>query len=69
MKHNTDLRNAEFELTWNETNLRYLLTDVNPSQEKIEATKKRIDQVKVNIQGLKTETHASSAAMTKENKS
>jgi peptidoglycan hydrolase CwlO-like protein len=56
MKHNTDLRNAEFELTWNETNLRYLLTDVNPSQEKIEATKKRIDQVKANIQSLKNET-------------
>ena len=55
MKHNTDLRNAEFELTWNETNLRYLLTDVNPSQEKIEATKKRIDQVKANIQSLKNE--------------
>jgi peptidoglycan hydrolase CwlO-like protein len=53
MKHNTDLRNAEFELTWNETNLRYLLTDVNPSQEKIEATKKRIEQVKENIQNLK----------------
>jgi peptidoglycan hydrolase CwlO-like protein len=56
MKHNTDLRNAEFELTWNETNLRYLLTDVNPSQEKIEATKKRIDQVKAKIQSLKNET-------------
>ena len=56
MKHNTDLQNAEFELTWNETNLRYLLTDVNPSQEKIEATKKRIDQVKANIQSLKNET-------------
>jgi peptidoglycan hydrolase CwlO-like protein len=56
MKHNTDLRNAEFELTWNETNLRYLLTDVNPSQEKIEAVKKRIDQVKANIQSLKNET-------------
>jgi peptidoglycan hydrolase CwlO-like protein len=56
MKHNTDLRNAEFELAWNETNLRYLLTDVNPSQEKIEATKKRIDQVKANIQSLKNET-------------
>jgi peptidoglycan hydrolase CwlO-like protein len=53
MKHNTDLRNAEFELTWNETNLRYLLTDVNPSQEKIEATKKRIDQAKEKIQNLK----------------
>lgn len=53
MKHNTDLRNAEFELTWNETNLRYLLTDVNPSQEKIEATKKRIEQIKINIQSLK----------------
>jgi peptidoglycan hydrolase CwlO-like protein len=56
MKHNTDLRNAEFELTWNETNLRYLLTDVNPSQEKIEATKKRIDQVKANIQSLKNKS-------------
>jgi peptidoglycan hydrolase CwlO-like protein len=56
MKRNTDLRNAEFELTWNETNLRYLLTDVNPSQEKIEAVKKRIDQVKANIQSLKNET-------------
>ena len=56
MKHNTDLRNAEFELTWHETNLRYLLTDVNPSQEKIEATKKRIDQVKAKIQSLKNET-------------
>ena len=53
MKHNTDLQNAEFELNWNETNLRYLLTDVNPSQEKIEATKKRIAQVKENIQNLK----------------
>ena len=53
MKHKTDLRNAEFELNWNETNLRYLLTDVNPSQEKIEATKKRIEQIKINIQSLK----------------
>jgi hypothetical protein len=53
MKHNTDLQNAEFELTWNETNLRYLLGDENPSQEKIEATKKRIAQVKENIQNLK----------------
>ena len=53
MKDKTDLRNAEFELTWNETNLRYLLTDVNPSQEKIEATKKRIEQIKINIQSLK----------------
>ena len=53
MKHKTDLRNAEFELTWNETNLRYLLTDVNPSQKKIEATKKRIEQIKINIQSLK----------------
>lgn len=53
MKHNTDLRNAEFELTWNETNLRYLLTDVNPSQEKIAAVKKRIEQIKINIQSLK----------------
>ena len=53
MKYKTDLRNAEFELTWNETNLRYLLTDVNPSQEKIEATKKRIEQLKINIQSLK----------------
>jgi hypothetical protein len=32
------------------------LTDVNPSQEKIEAVKKRIDQVKANIQSLKNET-------------
>jgi len=53
MKHNTDLQNAEFELTWNETNLRCLLGDENPNQKKIEATKKRIDQVKENIQSLK----------------
>lgn len=53
MKHNTDLQNAEFELTWNETNLRYLLGDENPNLEKIAAAKKRIAQVKENIQNLK----------------
>lgn len=53
MKHNTDLQNAEFELTWNETNLRYLLGDENPNQEKISAVKKRIEQIKINIQSIK----------------
>ena len=53
MKHNTDLQNAEFELTWSETNLRYLLGDENPNLEKIAAVKKIIAQVKENIQNLK----------------
>ena len=40
MKHNTDLENFEFELAWNETNLRYMLGDENPNAEKISTAKK-----------------------------
>lgn len=49
MKHHTDLENFEFELSRNETNLRYMLGDKNPNAEKISTAKKRIEQVKAEI--------------------
>lgn len=44
--HNTPQQNLEFQLTFCENNLRYLLGDENPDQKKIEHVKKEIKRIK-----------------------
>ncbi len=49
--HNSPLKNAEFALTFTETNLRYLLGETHPSDKQ----KAQIEQCKIWIQERKDE--------------
>ena len=54
--HNTPLANAEFQLTFCETNLGWLLGDESPDEEKISFMKSEIVRLKKLISTLKNKT-------------
>lgn len=46
VSHNTPQANLDFEITWNETNLRWLLGEEPRNEPLIEATKKKLEELK-----------------------
>lgn len=51
--HNTPLQNAEFALTFTETNLRWLLGEEPPNEAKIATCKAQIEARKLEIEQLR----------------
>ena len=47
--HNTPKRNLEFQITFTETNLRYLLGETVPDQEKIRKARELISRLKIEL--------------------
>ena len=50
--HNTPKRNLEFQITWTESNLIWLLGETVPDQEKIDKTRETISQLKAKLRSL-----------------
>ena len=50
--HNTQKSNLEFQITFTETNLRYLVGETVPDQEKIDKTRELISQLKAKLRSL-----------------
>lgn len=47
--HNTPKRNLEFQITWTESNLIWLLGETMPNQEKIDKTRETISRLKIKL--------------------
>lgn len=47
--HNTPKRNLEFQITWTESNLIWLLGETVPDQEKISKTRETISRLKIEL--------------------
>ena len=47
--HNTPKRNLEFQITWTESNLIWLLGETMPNQEKIDKTRETISRLKIEL--------------------
>jgi hypothetical protein len=50
--HNTPKRNLEFQITWTESNLIWLLGETMPNQEKIDKTRETISRLKAKLRSL-----------------
>lgn len=53
--HNTPLRNAEFQVTFTETNLRFLLTDNPQDPIRIERCKAQLEEANQLVETIKRE--------------
>lgn len=52
--HNTPLANAEFRVTFTETNLRWVLGEVPQNPDKIAKVKAQLDEAKAHLSFLKS---------------